>query len=268
MPQISLPEINFSEIGERIQEAADESRIPEEVRERIDEAAELLADAGKDISEAASRLGSEVSERLSDVKWPALALPAALAGLADMKPPKVDVSVDPKDLRKAVARLDLPEVTIGRRRSGPPVVPLVLLAAVGGMFVGWWLATSTYTSGRVKSVVQQVRARMGKANDWDENVQERTEDFWSTERGWETNQNPGGAAFGGETAAGTTSLSSGPSGSISAEGGGLAGGSTGSVSGASSEADEMNEAMGNRYPGSFGNANATGGTGYDPDITR
>jgi hypothetical protein len=240
MPQMSLQD-RFSELGERIQEAADESRIPDEVRDRIDDAAELLVEAGKDISEAASRLGSEVSERLSDVKWPAIALPAALAGLADVKPPNMDVSVDARDLRKAIAKLDLPEVTIGRRRSGPPVVPLVLLAAVGGLFVGWWLATSSYTSARVKSAVQQVRTRMGMANDWDENVEERTEDFWSNERGWETNQNPGGAALGGETQTSGTWI--GPSGSISGEDGGLVG-EAASSSSSSSAADDMNRTLG------------------------
>ena len=85
MPQITLPEINLSEIGERIQEAADESRLPEEVRERIDDAAEMIADAGKDLSEAASRLGSEVGERLADVRWPTLALPPPCR--RQLKPP-------------------------------------------------------------------------------------------------------------------------------------------------------------------------------------
>jgi hypothetical protein len=239
MPQISLPELKLSELGDRLQEAADESRLPEEVRERIDDAAEMLADAGKDISEAASRLGSEVGERLADVKWPTLALPAALAALTEMKAPKVDLSgVDARDLRKALAKLDLPEVTVGRRSSGPPIVPIVLLAAVGGVFVGWWIATSTYTSARVKSAVQQVRARMGMADDWDENVEERTEDFWSNERGWETNQDPGGAALGGEAASGGTA------------------------------ADVLNEVTGGTYPAASGSAHATGGKGYDSDANR
>jgi hypothetical protein len=272
MPQISLPEIKFSEIGERIQEAADESRIPEEVRERIEEAAELLVDAGKDLSEAAGRLGDEVSERLADVKWPTIALPAALAALGEVKPPKVDVAKDAKQLRKAVSKLELPEVAIGPRRSGPPILPFVVLAAVGGVFVGWWLATSSFTSARVRSAVQQVRARMGMANEWDENVGERTEDFWSNEPGWAADQ-AGGATLGGETASSETWPR--PSGSISGEDGGLVGSSAGSAgpsgsvgSEAASEADEMNRTMGDSYPGSFGSANATGGTGYDPDTNR
>ena len=264
MPQISLPEINLSEFGERLQEAADESRLPEEVRDRIDDAAEMLADAGKDISEAASRLGSEVGERLADVRWPTIALPAALAALAEVKPPKVDLGA--RDLRKAVAKLDLPQVTIGRRSSSPPIVPIVLLAAVGGLFVGWWLATSTFTSARVKSAVHQVRARMGRADDYPN--EERAEDFWSDEPGgWATNQDPGVAALGGESGE-RSSWSAGPSGSISGEAGGLVGGSTGGPSAGSSEADEMNKAMLGRYPGSLGSANATGGTGYEPDTKR
>ena len=103
MPQISLPEIHLSEISGRLQEAADELRLPEEVRERLDDAGTALAEAGRDISEAAGRFGSEMGERLGDVKWPAIALPAALAALTEMKPPKVDVSVDTRELRKAVS---------------------------------------------------------------------------------------------------------------------------------------------------------------------
>ena len=267
MPQISLPEIHLSEISGRLQEAADELRLPEEVRERLDDAGTALAEAGRDISEAAGRFGSEMGERLGDVKWPVIALPAALAALTEMKPPKVDVSVDTRELRKAVSKLDLPEVTIGRRSSGPPIVPIVFLAAVGGVFVGWWLATSALTSARVKSAVQQVRARMGRADDWDENVEERTEDFWSTERGWETNQDPGGAALGGDDASGSSSWS-GPTGSISGEDGGLVGATSGSTALGSDDADEINEAMGGRYPGSLGSANAAGGTGYEPDANR
>ena len=64
------------------------------------------------------------------------------------------------------------------------------------------------------------------ADDWDENVEERTEDFWSNERGWETNQDPGGAALGGENAADNSSWSSGPNGSIGGDVGGLVGRTT------------------------------------------
>jgi hypothetical protein len=102
------------------------------------------------------------------------------------------------------------------------------------------------------------------ANDWDESVEERTEDFWSNERGWESNENPGGAALGGDAA--STSWS-GPSGSISGEDGGLVGTSVGGPAGETG-ADDMNEAMGGTYPGRYGSANATGGTGYDPDANR
>ncbi|MBM4407273.1 MAG: hypothetical protein FJ038_01430 [Chloroflexi bacterium] len=190
MPQISLPDIELSEIGERIQEAAEDARVPDEVRERLENAAELLADVGERITAARGRLGSEVGERLSEVRWPALVLPAALRALPGFRlpalaAPAMDVPrVDPGDLRRAVARLELPQVTIGKPPAGPPVVPLLILAAVGGAFVGWWLATSTTTSTRVRSAVRQVRLRAGLERADDLNMEAMGEDFWADDRDW------------------------------------------------------------------------------------
>lgn len=279
MPQISLPDKKLREISERIQDAADDSHLPEEIRERLAEAGDRIAEAADRIADAGGRVGSEVGDRLSDMKWPGLA--AALRAMPDVKLPNLSApKVDTRDLRKAVSKMELPQVHIGKQPSGPPVVPLVVLAAVGGVFVGWWLATSAYTQERVRSVVQQVRSRVGLANDWDENVEERTEDFWGDERGWETNQNPGGAAATGDDDARPSSAwagTSGPSGSISGEDGSLRGGASATAGDANedgtagwpttawSEADP-GETVGSTYGGSSGSS--TGGTGYDPDATR
>ena len=259
MPQISVPDKKLREISDRIQDAADDSHLPEEIRERLAEAGDRIADAADRIADAGGRVGSEVGDRLSDLKWPGLA--AALRAMPDVKLPNLSApKVDTYDLRKAVSKLELPQVHVGKQPSGPPVVPLVVLAAVGGAFVGWWLATSAYTSERVRAAVQQVKTRVGMANDWDENVEERTEDFWGDERGWETNQNPGGAAAGGsdesDDAGGSIGWAgaSGPSGSISGEDGSLRG------------ADSA--ASGDAWPMPASGQTVGSGTGYDPDANR
>ena len=103
----------------------------------------------------------------------------------------------------------------------------------------------------MKSAVQQVRARMGMADDWDENVEERTEDFWSTERGWETNQDPGGAALGGDDASGTAAGPASPPARSAAR---MAASSAPRPAARRwlGDADEINEAWVAAYPGSLG----------------
>ena len=193
MPQLSLPEIKLSELGDRFHDATDD--LPEDVRDRLSDAGERISDAAERVSDAGGRFGSEVGERLSDFHWPGLSLPAALKAMPEVRLPSLSAPnvrapkvalphVDSRELRRAVAKLEIPQVTIGKQKSGPPVVPIVILAAVGGAFLGWWLATSSYTSGKVRSLVHQARVRMGLAEEWDENIEARTEDFWSDARGW------------------------------------------------------------------------------------
>ena len=187
MPQISFPDIKLKDIGDRLHDVREDAHLPDELRDR-------LADAGDRISGAGGRLGDEVGDRLSDLHWSDLRLPdIKLPGaLRDLRAQKVELPRNlPKHLRRELSRFEVPQVTIGKPKpSGPPMVPFVVLAAVAGVFVGWWLATSEFASGRVRSMIHQARVRLGMASEWDETVEERTEEFWGDERGWETASQP------------------------------------------------------------------------------
>lgn len=280
MPQLSLPEIKLSELGDRFHDATDD--LPEEVRDRLADAGDRISDAAERMSDAGGRIGSEVGERLADFRWPGLTLPAALKAMPEvrlpslsapnMRAPNVDLPhVDSRDLRRAVARLEIPQVTFGRQKSRPPVVPIVILAAVGGAFLGWWLATSSYTSGKVRSLVHQARVRMGLAEEWDDTIEARTEDFWSDERGSATNQNPGDVAAGSDGP--DTAAPVGPSGSISAEDGTIrleadAGHAATDTDESATPAWPSDSEEASDRGAAVGGAWTEGGTGLEPDTKR
>lgn len=298
MPQLTLPEIKLSELGDRLHDATDD--LPEEVRERLSGAGERIADAAERASHAGDRLGSDVSERLSDLRWPGLVLPAALRAMPGVLAPKLDLPnvdlskvdlrrdlphVDTRDLRRAISRLEIPQVTVGKPKAGPPVLPLVILAAVGGAFIGWWLATSSFAAGRLRALAHRAQARLGPVSDSDEGVEERTEDFWADERGWQTNQTPRGAHAEGEHDTAFSVPPAGPGASISGEDGSVRGGTTAADTAGDGAGDltVLDEALPADWPASDEGAGegsergaaagsawaeGTGGTGFEPGPNR
>ena len=286
MPQISLPDFKIKDIGDRIQDVRDD-HLADDLRER-------LSGAGERVSEAGARIGEEVGERVSDLRWSDLRLPNLnLAGalrdlsMPNVRAPKVDVPHMelpknlPKNLRKELAKLEIPQVTIGKpKSSGPPVVPFVLLAATAGIFIGWWLATSEFASTRIRAMIDQARVRMGLASDWDETVEERTEEFWGSERGWETAGDADADQPKREWS--STSESLAPSGSISGDGGSEEDDESdhpsATLAGAGATAGATSGWPGNPYGNPGGSTGGTwtegaaedsaGGTGYEPDRDR
>ena len=287
MPQISFPDIKLKDIGDRLHDVRDE-HLADELRER-------LSEAGERVSEAGARIGEEVGERVSDIRWSDLRLPNLnLAGalkdlsMPNVRGPKVDVPHFempknlPKNLRKELAKLEIPQVTIGKpKSSGPPLVPFVVLAGVAGLFVGWWLATSEIASSRIRSMIDQVRARMGMASDWDEAVEERTEEFWGSERGWETPGEPDPDRTANRESSTTIEMTA-PSSSISGDTGSLRDDREASMASSGMARAGATAAATSGWPDNpYGNPggatggtradetdDSAGGTGYDPDNPR
>jgi hypothetical protein len=88
--------------------------------------------------------------------------------MPDVRLPKIDlkrsdISKMSKELAKAGREVDkaLP------RRPAPSPLPFVLFGMLAGLFIGWFLASSTVTGPRIGGAVDEVRGRVAKwrAND-------------------------------------------------------------------------------------------------------
>jgi hypothetical protein len=90
-----------------------------------------------------------------------------------------------KAAEKAAARAARSVSDVLPRRSGPNPVPIAILFMLGGMIVGWLLATNPVTAGRVRELLDQARARWDRfrggqtsdleADEWDGEPQAFTE---------------------------------------------------------------------------------------------
>ncbi|TMC63931.1 MAG: hypothetical protein E6J17_04295 [Chloroflexi bacterium] len=81
--------------------------------------------------------------------------------MPDVRLPKIDLpkrSEISKELAKASREVDkaLP------RRSAPSPLPFVFFGMLAGLFIGWFLASSTVTGPRIGGAVDEVRGRVAK----------------------------------------------------------------------------------------------------------
>jgi hypothetical protein len=80
--------------------------------------------------------------------------------MPDVRLPKIDLkrSDISKELAKAGRDIDkaLP------RRSAPSPLPFVFFGMLAGLFIGWFLASSTVTGPRIGGAVDEVRGRVAK----------------------------------------------------------------------------------------------------------
>jgi hypothetical protein len=93
--------------------------------------------------------------------------------MPDVRLPKIDLpkrSDISKELAKAGRDLDkaLP------RRAAPSPWPFVLFGMLAGLFIGWFLASSTVTGPRIGGAVDEVRGRVAK---WRENGSGSDDDY-------------------------------------------------------------------------------------------
>jgi hypothetical protein len=93
--------------------------------------------------------------------------------MPDVRLPKIDLpkrSDISKELAKAGRDLDkaLP------RRAAPSPWPFVLFGLLAGLFIGWFLASSTVTGPRIGGAVDEVRGRVAK---WRENGSGADDDY-------------------------------------------------------------------------------------------
>jgi hypothetical protein len=132
---------------------------------------------------------------LPEVKLPKFELPH---GLRDMTR---------EDIQRAIPEIKLPDLQkqaekvaesagrfagdVGRnldnalpRRSGPSPVPFAVLGMIGGLVVGWILATSPTTQPRIAAFMDWIRARIGDwrsggMTDYDDDFETGTDQFRS-----------------------------------------------------------------------------------------
>ena len=106
--------------------------------------------------------------KFPEVKFPEIKLPE---GLRDMN--REDIQ---KAMSDAMSDVKMPEVKLPKRsdiaksvekalptRAGPSPVPFAILAMLGGLIVGWILATSPLTGPRITAAMGGVRQ---KIDDW------------------------------------------------------------------------------------------------------
>jgi hypothetical protein len=99
--------------------------------------------------------------KFPDVRLPEFKLPE---GLRDMTR---------EDIQKAMSEVRMPDVKLPKRsdiarnvekalpmRSGPSPIPFALLAMIGGLIVGWILATSPMTGPRISAAMGGVRHKI------------------------------------------------------------------------------------------------------------
>jgi hypothetical protein len=114
---------------------------------------------------------------LPEVRLPQLRLPDSLRdmnrediqkAMADVQLPKVDLpkrSEVSKELAKAGKGLEKAGKDIDRmlpRRAAPSPLPFVIFGMLAGLFIGWFLASSTTTGPRIGGLVEDARTRVDR----------------------------------------------------------------------------------------------------------
>lgn len=102
----------------------------------------------------------DIQKAMSDVRLPKIDLPR-----------RSDISKElAKELAKAGRDIDkaLP------RRAAPSPLPFVFFGMLAGLFIGWFLASSTVTGPRIGGAVDEVRGRVAK---WRENTANGDDDY-------------------------------------------------------------------------------------------
>jgi hypothetical protein len=146
----------------------------------------------------------DLRDRLSDLHVHDIHVPNI--HMPEMKAPDIDMSaIDVRGLDPR--RLDLSGIDAHRlrelspfvRRKADPASPLpwIIVAGVGGLFAGWWLATSSATGPMIRRMTHGVHRHLdawrNSRAEWNDG-EDRAEGFWSTEDGWKDEGSQGGAA--------------------------------------------------------------------------
>lgn len=145
--------------------------------------------------------------KFPDVKMPEFKLPE---GLRDMSR---------EDIQKAMSDVKMPDVKLPKRsdiqksvekalpmRSGPSPVPFAILAMLGGLVVGWILATSPRTAPRISAAMDGVRQKIDEwrtSTDLDDELDSAPEAFRDAFRAPTTAKSTG--SVGSNGGVGTTS---------------------------------------------------------------
>jgi len=249
MPEISLPDIKLPDVKFRDGRLRD-LKLPDiDLRDRLPDV---------DLSKM-SLPGPLRDITLPEVSMPDVHLPDVhLPDVRDMKAPKVDLDLSALDPR----RIDLSGVDTKRLREMTPFMrparrpasplPWVIVAGVGGLFAGWWLATSSVTGPRVRQLTDSLRHRIDQwrrgRSEWD--TDEGSDAVWASSEG-----SMAGGAEGAIVSSGTWSEGTAQDGtSWDSSGSTAAIGGTESVSEAESGYPSSSDA-------------GVGGTGYEPATT-
>jgi hypothetical protein len=123
---------------------------------------------------------------LPEVRLPSIRLPEGLRdmnkediqkAMSDVQLPKIDLpkrSEVAKELAKASKGLEKAGKDIDKmipRRAAPSPLPFVIFGMLAGLFVGWFLASSSVTGPKIGALAEDVRGRV---------------DRWRKERGTDT----------------------------------------------------------------------------------
>jgi hypothetical protein len=123
MPDISLPEVHLPEF-----------KLPEGLRDMNRE---------------------DIQKAMPDVRLPKIALPRRGAVSKELS----------KELAKAGKELEKASRDVEKvlpRRAAPSPLPFVFFGMLAGLFIGWFLASSTVTGPRIGGVVDEVRGRVAR----------------------------------------------------------------------------------------------------------
>ena len=125
---------------------------------------------------------------LPEVRLPSIRLPEGLRDMnkediqkavSDVQLPKIDLpkrSDVAKELAKASKGLEKAGKDIDKmipRRAAPSPLPFVIFGMLAGLFVGWFLASSSVTGPKIGALAEDVRGRV---------------DRWRKERGTDTGE--------------------------------------------------------------------------------
>ena len=252
MPEIRLPDIKLPDVKFRDGRLRDLKMPDIDLRDRLPD-----VDLSRIALPSALRDMHMPEMSLPDVHMPDVHMPDF--SVRDIRAPKLDLSgVDLRSLDPR--RIDLSGIDAKRLRQLSPFakpapkpaspLPWVVVAAVGGLFAGWWLATSSLTGPKVRQFAAGLRGRIddwrSPRADW-EDVEERTEGFWSSEQGWKQEGSQGSGNRSGGKWGDVTSQATAPwddSGTAVAVGG-----------------TESGEAADSGHDGS---SDEVGGTAYEP----
>jgi hypothetical protein len=227
MPDISLPEIKLPDVKWRDGHLRD-MKLPDiDLRDRMPD-----VDLSKVPLPTAMRDLSMPDISLSDVRVPEVNLSKVRlpdVSLDDLKGMNVDLSgLDAKKLRDLAPFMKPAPKPASK-------LPWVIVAAVGGMFAGWWFATSSQTGPKVREMTARLRGRIddwrASRSEWDDAHQVSDEPWSSPSRSdydatntWPRSSLPTSAGSSGDEVNGGTWPDS-PEGSAAAASSGGYGGS-------------------------------------------